>query len=256
IVCAAHSSRMIFTLDDSTLRNYCRAHSFLGGSRPGWEDRDMSWTVDPMHTQVEFSAKHMGLMTVKGHFTKVRAAIDLNEDDFTASSVEATIDTHSLVTNDARRDAHLKSPDFLDVERFPTINFKSTRIERAAHDEYRMTGDLTIRDLTRAVTLAVVYSGQAKDPMGGVHAGFSAHATPRRESADAAGKLFGVAAVYDNHQELVNSPTVDVVAVTVKVPHHLELVTAALEAGKAVYCEWPLGNGLKEAETLAALAKK
>src|SRR5206468_5245422 len=136
---------------------------------------------DPMHTQVEFSAKHMGLMTVKGHFTKVRAAIDLNEDDFTASSVEAPIDTHSLITNDARRDAHLKSPDFLDVEQFPTITFKSTRIERAAHDEYKMTGDLTIRNVTRPITLAVVYSGQAKDPMGGVHAGFSAHATINRK---------------------------------------------------------------------------
>src|SRR2546428_5307410 len=80
--------------------------------------------------------------------------------------------------------------------------------------------------------------------------------TTRRESAEAAGKLFGVPAAFDNHQELVNSPAVDVVAVTVKVPYHLELATAAIGAGKAVYCEWPLGNGLKEAETLAALAKK
>src|SRR5437870_12091982 len=141
----------------------------------------MSWTVDPMHTQVEFSAKHMGLMTVKGHFTKVRAAIDLNEDDFTASSVEATIDTHSLITNDARRDAHLKSPDFLDVEQFPTIAFKSARIERAAHDQYTMTGDLTIREVTRPVSLEVVYSGQAKDPMGNMHAGFSAYTTINRK---------------------------------------------------------------------------
>jgi predicted dehydrogenase len=78
----------------------------------------------------------------------------------------------------------------------------------------------------------------------------------RRASADAAGKLFGVALAFDNHQELVNSDAVDVVAVTVKVPHHLELATAALRAGKAVYCEWPLGNGLQEAESLAALAKK
>jgi polyisoprenoid-binding protein YceI len=141
----------------------------------------MSWTVDPMHTQVEFSAKHMGLMTVKGHFTGVQAAIDLNEDDFTASSVKATIDTHSLITNDARRDAHLKSPDFLNVEQFPTISFKSIRIERAAHDHYKMTGDLTIRNLTRPVTLDVVYSGQAKDPMGGLHAGFSAYTTINRK---------------------------------------------------------------------------
>src|SRR5438445_36687 len=84
----------------------------------------------------------------------------------------------------------------------------------------------------------------------------TALSTTRRESADAAGRLFGVPAAFDNHQELVNSSSVDVVAVTVKVPHHLELATAALVAGKAVYCEWPLGNGLKEAETLAALAKK
>src|SRR5207249_2626261 len=84
----------------------------------------------------------------------------------------------------------------------------------------------------------------------------TALSTTRRESADAAAKLFGVPEAFDNHQELVNSAAVDVVAVTVKVPHHLELATAALEAGKAVYCEWPLGNGLKEAETLAALARE
>jgi predicted dehydrogenase len=84
----------------------------------------------------------------------------------------------------------------------------------------------------------------------------TALSTSRRESADAAGKLFDVPLAFDNHHEVVNSPAVDVVAVTVKVPHHLELATAALEAGKAVYCEWPLGNGLKEAETLAALAKQ
>ena len=84
----------------------------------------------------------------------------------------------------------------------------------------------------------------------------TALSTTRRESADAASKLFGVPLAFDNHQELVNNPNVDVVAVTVKVPHHLELATAALDAGKAVYCEWPLGNGLREAETLAALAKR
>src|SRR5205807_683534 len=84
----------------------------------------------------------------------------------------------------------------------------------------------------------------------------TALSTSRRESAEAASKLFGVPLAFDNHQDLVNSPVVDVVAVTVKVRYHLELATAALDAGKAVYCEWPLGNGLKEAETLAALAKK
>jgi predicted dehydrogenase len=84
----------------------------------------------------------------------------------------------------------------------------------------------------------------------------TALSTSRRESADAAGKLFDVALAFDNHQDLVNSADVDVVAVTVRVPYHLELATAALRAGKAVYCEWPLGNGLREAEALAASAKK
>src|SRR5439155_16409498 len=107
IVCGADNSRRIFTLDDSTRSNYCERTVFFGRQARRTE---VSWTVDPMHTQVEFSAKHMGLMTVKGHFTGVRVSIDLNEDDFTASAVEATIDTRSLVTNDARRDAHLKSP--------------------------------------------------------------------------------------------------------------------------------------------------
>jgi predicted dehydrogenase len=84
----------------------------------------------------------------------------------------------------------------------------------------------------------------------------TALSTSRRESADTASKVFGVPLAFDNHDELVNSDAVDVVAVTVKVPYHLQLATAALSAGKAVYCEWPLGNGLHEAETLAALAKK
>src|SRR5437773_1420019 len=84
----------------------------------------------------------------------------------------------------------------------------------------------------------------------------TALSTSRRESADAASKLFGVPVAFDNHRDLVNRADVDVVAITVKVPYHLELATAALDAGKAVYCEWPLGNGLKEAQTLAALAKK
>ena len=141
----------------------------------------MNWTIDPMHTQVEFSARHMGIMTVKGHFTGMQAAIDFDEDDFTASSVAATIDARTLGTNDERRDAHLKSPDFLNVDQFPTIAFKSTRIEHAAHDQYKMTGDLTIRDVTRPVTLDVVYSGQGKDPMGNVHAGFSAYTTINRK---------------------------------------------------------------------------
>lgn len=139
-----------------------------------------NWNVDPNHTQVTFSAKHLGIMTVRGHFSGVQAKIDFNEDDFTASSVEATIDAASLATGDDKRDAHLKSPDFLEVDKFPTLHFKSTRIERAAHDRYKLTGDLTIRDVTRPVTLDVVYSGQAKTPWGTTSAGFSAEGAIKR----------------------------------------------------------------------------
>src|SRR6266571_4455974 len=103
------------------------------------------------------------------------------------------------------------------------------------------------------------WAGQAHIPaLKSLSADFeiTALSTSRRESADAASTRFAVPLAFDNHEDLVNSPEVDVVAITVKVPHHFELATAALAAGKAVYCEWPLGNGLQEAEHLAALAKK
>src|SRR3979490_1864680 len=141
----------------------------------------MSWPADPNHPQVEFSAKHMAIMTVKGHITGVQATIDFDENDFTASSVAASIDPTTLTTNDERRDAPWKSPACLNGEQFPTIAFTSNRIERAAHDRYTMSGELTIRGVTRPVNLDVVYSGQAKDPMGNMHAGFSAYTTINRK---------------------------------------------------------------------------
>jgi polyisoprenoid-binding protein YceI len=140
----------------------------------------MSWKLDGGHSQVTFSAKHMGIMTVRGHFADVQAQIDFNEDDFTASSVEATIQAASVATHDEKRDGHLRSGDFFDVEKYPTITFKSTNIAHAEHDRYGMTGDLTIRGVSRPVTLDVVYSGQARDPWGNMHAGFSGEATIRR----------------------------------------------------------------------------
>src|SRR5947207_13986637 len=100
---------MIFTLDDSTHNNYCLRT--LPTRRT-----DMSWTVDPMHTQVEFSAKHMGLMTVRGHFTGVRRSIDLQENGFTASLVEAAMEDKTIATTDQRRAAHWRSRDFLNVK--------------------------------------------------------------------------------------------------------------------------------------------
>lgn len=140
----------------------------------------MSWNIDTMHSQVNFSAKHMGIMTVRGHFTDLKAELSFNEDDFTASTVEATISAASLVTNDAKRDEHLRTSDFLEVDKYPEIIFKSTKVERGEHDRYRMAGDLTIRGVTRPVTLDVVYSGQAKDPWGNTRAGFNAQGVIKR----------------------------------------------------------------------------
>ncbi len=141
----------------------------------------MSWTVDPAHTQVSFSVKHMGIMSVRGHFSGIQATVDLNEDNFTASSVNATVDPATITTGDEKRDAHLKSADFFEVEKFPSFAFKSTKIEKAPHDKYNMTGDLTIHGTTRPVTFEVVYSGQGKDPWGNTHAGFSAEGTINRK---------------------------------------------------------------------------
>jgi polyisoprenoid-binding protein YceI len=145
------------------------------------ELKEMSWKLDAGHSQVTFSVKHMGIMTVRGHFSDVQATIDFNEDDFTASSVEAVIQAASIGTSDEKRDGHLRSADFFDVEQFPTLTFKSTGIERAAHDRYRMKGELTIHGVTRPVSLEVVYSGQAKDPWGNLHAGFSAETVINRK---------------------------------------------------------------------------
>ncbi|MDE3078015.1 MAG: YceI family protein [Chloroflexota bacterium] len=141
----------------------------------------MSWKVDPAHTQVEFSARHMGIMTVKGRFQKFDATIDFDESDFTKSSVVATVEAASVSTADERRDGHLKSADFFEAEKHANITFKSTSIHKGEHERYRMTGDLTIRGVTKPVTLDVVYSGQGKDPWGNMHAGFSAEGTINRK---------------------------------------------------------------------------
>src|SRR6476661_4986568 len=104
-----------------------------------------TWQLDPAHTLVEFSGKHMMFTTVKGHFKAVRGTIVLDEGDPSRSSVEVEIDASSLYSNQDMRDNHLKSPDFLDVESHPLITFKSTRVAPVDDTHLRVTGDLTIR---------------------------------------------------------------------------------------------------------------
>jgi polyisoprenoid-binding protein YceI len=132
------------------------------------------WQLDPMHTQVEFAVKHLGMMTVRGHFTDVQASGDINVEHPEASSVEVVIQTASIRTHNERRDNDLRTSNFLDVEHYPTITFKSTKIESAGSDRYTMTGDLTIKGNTRPVSLAVVNYGEFNDPNMGHRIGYGA----------------------------------------------------------------------------------
>src|SRR5437588_5446726 len=123
-----------------------------------------NWQLDPYHTQVEFSARHLGMMTVRGHFAEVTASGDIDPDHPEASSVEVTIQARSIRTNNEARDNDVRSENFLDVEKYPVITFKSTSVEPAGPDKYQLTGDLTIKGNTRPVTLEVTRYGEFNDP--------------------------------------------------------------------------------------------
>ena len=139
------------------------------------------WQLDPMHTQVEFAVKHLGMMTVRGNFTDVQASGDINVEHPEASSVEVVIQTASIRTHNERRDNDLRTSNFLDVEHYPTITFKSTKIESAGSDRYTMTGDLTIKGNTRPVSLAVVNYGEFNDPNMGHRIGYTAEGKINRK---------------------------------------------------------------------------
>jgi polyisoprenoid-binding protein YceI len=139
------------------------------------------WQFDPFHTQVEFATKHLGMMTVRGHFADISAAGYIDPDHPEASSVEITILAGSIRTNNERRDNDLRASNFLEVDKYPTMTFKSTRIEPAGQDRYTMTGDLTIKGITRPVTLSVVKYGEFNDPMMGHRIGYSAEGKINRK---------------------------------------------------------------------------
>lgn len=132
-----------------------------------------AWKLDPSHTLVEFSAKHLMITTVKGRITDIDGTIYTDEKNPGNSSVEATLKAASLDTRTDQRDQHLRSEDFLHVEKWPKIKFRSTRIE-GDKEHFKLTGQLTIRDVTREITLDVTYEGQTTDPWGGERVGFSA----------------------------------------------------------------------------------
>ncbi len=142
-----------------------------------------TWHIDPAHTHVEFAVRHLMIATVKGKFTEVRGTVTMAGEDPTHAAVEVTIGAPSITTGIEQRDQHLRSPDFLDAERFPTLEFRSRKIEAAGEggpDSFRITGDLTIKDVTREIVLTVTPQGLVQDPWGGVRAGYSAAASLRR----------------------------------------------------------------------------
>jgi polyisoprenoid-binding protein YceI len=134
-----------------------------------------TWDLDPAHTAIEFSVKHMMVSTVKGQFEKVKGTLELDEKDITKSTVEVTIDLASVNTHEPKRDGHLKSPDFFDVAKFPTATFKSTKVQKAGKNKLKVTGELSLHGVTKPVVLEVEGPSDAfKTPFGttvrGVHA--------------------------------------------------------------------------------------
>ena len=141
----------------------------------------MTYQIDPAHTSAQFSVRHMMITNVRGGFSKVEGTIVYDSDNPSESTVEATIDARSIKTMDEQRDAHLKSADFLDVDKYPTITFKSKKVERTGEDEWKATGDLTIHGASKEVVLNVEGpTAEVKDPFGNTRIGASASTKIKR----------------------------------------------------------------------------
>ena len=132
------------------------------------------WNIDPVHSHIEFSVRHLMISKVKGHFNQWRGALTVDESNPADSKVDVTIEAASIDTKEPQRDDHLRSGDFLDAAKYPTLTFASTKVEKLSEEEYKVTGNLTIRGVTRPVVLATEFLGKGKDPWGGERIGFTA----------------------------------------------------------------------------------
>ncbi|HRJ29458.1 MAG TPA: YceI family protein [Cyclobacteriaceae bacterium] len=131
------------------------------------------WALDPTHSELAFKVRHMMITNVKGEFRKFDASIVSDGTDFTKSSIDVTIDAASIFTNEDKRDGHLKSADFFDVENYPTLSFQGKSFKKEDDDEYKLTGTLTIKGVSKEVELDVEFGGINKDPWGNEKVGFS-----------------------------------------------------------------------------------
>jgi len=139
------------------------------------------WTPDLVHSSVGFTVRHMVVSKVRGKFSRWTGTILMDEHDLTRTQVDVAIETASVDTGVEQRDNHLRSADFFDVEKFPAMTYKSTRVEKQKDGSLRLLGDLTLHGVTRPVALDVEYAGTQKDPWGGMRAGFSARTTLDRK---------------------------------------------------------------------------
>lgn len=134
----------------------------------------MSWTIDPSHTRVQFSARHLMISSVRGEFKEFGGTVEFDEKKPEATTVAVEIKTASVDSKDPKRDGHLTSADFFDAEKFPVMSFKSKRVSEVKGERAKLVGDLTIKDVTREVALDVEFHGLAKAPWGTTSAGFEA----------------------------------------------------------------------------------
>jgi polyisoprenoid-binding protein YceI len=180
-----------------------------------------TWKIDPAHSSAGFSVSHLVVSEVDGHFGKTEGTVVIDDKNITKSSVEATIDASTIDTREPKRDAHLKSPDFFDVAKYPTITFKSTKVQKAGKDKYKVTGDLTLHGVTKPVVLDVTAPAKTvKDPWGNTKRGAKATTVINRRD-------FGL--TWDNKLQDGSAVVGNEVTVTL----NLELNEVPAEAQKA-----------------------
>jgi polyisoprenoid-binding protein YceI len=180
----------------------------------------MGWKIDPARSEIAFSVRHMMVTTVRGRFKQFAGDVTADPADLLRSKVEGTVDMASIDTRDAGRDAYLRSADFFDVEQFPQMKFACTKIERGSGGAYRVTGDLTIRDVTRPVTFTVRDDGRRKDRKGILRWGLSAEATINRKewklgwgaALESGGMLVGEKVKINAEIQMVEAPGAETAA--------------------------------------------
>lgn len=138
------------------------------------------WTIDPAHSSIDFTVKHMMIAKVKGTFHQFEASITGDAHDLTSADIDFSIDLNSVDTRNSDRDAHLRSADFFEIEKFPNLTFKATSIKKSGDGEYSITGDVTLHGVTRSETFNAEFEGAGKDPWGNEKVGFSATGSLKR----------------------------------------------------------------------------